>query len=320
MDLGNQDLDMQNGNNNLVVAIWMVTYNHEEFLAQAIDSVFMQQANFSYKLFIGEDCSTDKTREICIDYANKHPDKIELVLHETNIGATANAQSIYKKCFDSGAKYLAMTEGDDYWTDPLKLQKQVDFLEKNGAYNGVFHKVSILKNNTNEWSECVLNNTTPDSIETTDLLMRNIIRTCSVVLRTESIRPLFMKKKYVNILIKSTPGDWLLFLFAINNSKMKYLPDNMAVYRVHSGGIWSEAEDIEIKYAPQLFNGYVLLKKFLPYKYFKLIFNRYAYFLGFFAEKNKQNKNYLKYFYFKLTLYYELIKMKLLSLTDAQNS
>jgi hypothetical protein len=101
---------------------------------------------------------------------------------------------------------------------------------------------------------------------------------------------------------------------------MKYLPDNMAVYRIHSGGIWSEAKDIEIKYAPQLFNGYVLLKKFLPYKYFKLIFNRYAYFLGFFAEKNKQNKNYLKYFYFKLTLYYELIKMKLLSLTDAQNS
>jgi hypothetical protein len=196
----------------------------------------------------------------------------------------------------------------------------VDFLEKNGAYNGVFHKVSILKNNTNEWSECVLNNTTPDSIETTDLLKRNIIRTCSVVLRTESIRPLFLKKKYVNILIKSTPGDWLLFLFAINNSKMKYLPDNMAVYRIHSGGIWSEAKDIEIKYAPQLFNGYVLLKKFLPYKYFKLIFNRYAYFLGFFAEKNKQNKNYLKYFYFKLTLYYELIKMKLLSLTDAQNS
>lgn len=299
------------------LSVCLITYNHKEFIRKAIEGVLMQQATFTWNLIIADDFSTDGTRDILMEYRGKYPDKIQLILQEKNVGAAQNWIDLIKTpC----SKYIAYFEGDDYWTDPLKLQKQVDFLEKNGAYNGVFHKVSILKNNTNEWSECVLNNTTPDSIETTDLLKRNIIRTCSVVLRTESIRPLFLKKKYVNILIKSTPGDWLLFLFAINNSKMKYLPDNMAVYRIHSGGIWSEAKDIEIKYAPQLFNGYVLLKKFLPYKYFKLIFNRYAYFLGFFAEKNKQNKNYLKYFYFKLTLYYELIKMKLLSLTDAQNS
>ena len=308
---------MQNGNKNIVVAVWMSTYNHKDFIAQAIDSVLMQQTNFSYKLFIGEDCSTDNTRSICIDYSNKYPDKIELILNETNIGPMFNSINIFKKCFASGAKYLAMTEGDDYWTDPLKLQKQVDFLETNEEYNGVFHKTAILNNSTNELSECILNKTTPDTIETANLLKGNIIRTCSIVLRIAAIQPLFTENKYVKVYLDSTPGDWLIFLFAINNSKMKYLPETMAVYRMHHGGIWSEAKDIETKYAPQLFNGYVLLKKILPHKHFKLIFNRYAYFLGFFAEQNKQEKKYLRYFYYKIILYFELLKRKLLSLSDS---
>ena len=317
MDLENQDLGMQYGSENIVVAIWMVTYNHEDFIGQAIDSALMQQTNFSYKLFIGEDCSTDKTREICIKYANKHPDKIELIIREKNVGAMNNALSVFKQCIKSDAKYIAMTEGDDYWTDPLKLQKQVDFLETNEEYNGVFHKTAILNNSTNELSECILNKTTPDTIETANLLKGNIIRTCSIVLRIAAIQPLFTENKYVKVYLDSTPGDWLIFLFAINNSKMKYLPETMAVYRMHHGGIWSEAKDIETKYAPQLFNGYVLLKKILPHKHFKLIFNRYAYFLGFFAEQNKQEKKYLRYFYYKIILYFELLKRKLLSLSDS---
>jgi glycosyltransferase involved in cell wall biosynthesis len=128
----------------------MVTYNHESYIAQAIDSVLMQQTNFEFHLFIGEDCSTDDTSNICKKYAEKYSDKITLFAHKHNIGAANNGQIIYKACFESNAKYVAMLEGDDYWTDPLKLQKQVDFLEADGDYICVGGKVTI-KDSRNEF-------------------------------------------------------------------------------------------------------------------------------------------------------------------------
>lgn len=295
---------------NPYVAVYMITYNQDKYIRLAIESIMQQKTNFPVKLFIGDDASSDQTQNICAELMLKYPDKIEPCFQKINIGATNNAILTFKKCISSGAKYIALCEGDDYWTNPLKLQKQVDFLETHKEYNGVFHKVSLLNNSTNEFSECVLNINTPDSIEVGDLLKKNIIRTCSIVLRTESVTPLFTNDQFVNIYKKATPGDWLIFIFAIRNKKMKYFSENMAVYRIHDGGMWSEAKDIELKYAREIFNGYVLLKKILPYKYFKSVFNRYAYYLGYFAEKNFQEKKYLSSIFYKLKLYFELFKMK----------
>eukprot|EP01136_Pigoraptor_vietnamica_P036997 Opistho-1_new@104331 len=149
MDLENQVSDMPFGMkaSKISIAIWMVTYNHENYIAQAIESVMMQQTNFTYQLFIGEDCSTDKTRAICVSLKEKYPDKIELILQKENIGANKNALQVYHACFQSGAKHIAMLEGDDYWTDPLKLQKQMDWLEGNPDYVLCFHKISVLRPN-----------------------------------------------------------------------------------------------------------------------------------------------------------------------------
>ncbi len=291
------------------LSVCLITYNHKEFIRKAIEGVLMQQATFTWNLIIADDFSTDGTRDILMEYRGKYPDKIQLILQEKNVGAAQNWIDLIKTpC----SKYIAYFEGDDYWTDPLKLQKQVDFLESHEDYNGVFHKVSLLSNTTNKFSECVLNTDTPDSIEVTDLLKKNIIRTCSMLLRTESVRPLFTNNKFVNIFKKATPGDWLMFIFAIRHKKMKYLSDNMAVYRIHDGGIWSEAKDIELRYDKELFKGYVFLKQILPYKYFKLVFHRYAYYLGYFATKNFREKNYMNYILFKLKLYYELLRMNFL--------
>ena len=131
-------------NTNPFVIVWMVTYNHEKFIEQAIESVLAQKTNFSYKLYIGEDFSTDNTRALCQKLKNTNPEKIELFLNKKNIGATANGVQMYQKCFESNSKYIALLEGDDYWTDPYKLQKQVDFLEKNESYSLSFHKINIL--------------------------------------------------------------------------------------------------------------------------------------------------------------------------------
>jgi len=109
-----------------VVSVYMITYNHESYIAQAIEGIMMQQTDFPIELVIGEDCSTDRTREICLEYQDKYPEIIRLLLPEKNIGIYKNSKSTFIEC---KGKYIAICEGDDYWTDPLKLQKQVYFLE-----------------------------------------------------------------------------------------------------------------------------------------------------------------------------------------------
>ena len=128
------------------VAIWMVTYNHEDFIKQAVESVMMQKTDFKFKLFIGEDASTDSTRDILLELKNNYSDRIDLTLNEMNLGSSANAFNIYDKCYQSTAKYVALLEGDDYWTDSLKLQKQVDFLEANPDYEVCFTNIKIVDN------------------------------------------------------------------------------------------------------------------------------------------------------------------------------
>jgi len=128
----------------LTVAVWMVAYNHERYISKAIESIISQETSFHFRLFIGEDCSTDSTRTICQQYTNRFPEKISLILQTHNTGGYQNAMSVYKACFGSGAKYIALLEGDDYWTDPLKLQKQVDLLEDNPNAGFCFSKASVI--------------------------------------------------------------------------------------------------------------------------------------------------------------------------------
>ena len=120
------------------VDIMMLTYNHENYIGQALDSVLMQKTDYSYRILIGEDCSTDRTREIVEDYYRKYPDKIEVVLWEKNVGGLKNDLEIMHRC---NARYVASIEGDDYWTDCRKLQKQISFLENHSEYIGTAHNI-----------------------------------------------------------------------------------------------------------------------------------------------------------------------------------
>jgi len=220
---------MQNGNKNIVVAVWMSTYNHKDFIAQAIDSVLMQQTNFSYKLFIGEDCSTDNTRSICIDYSNKYPDKIELILNETNIGPMFNSINIFKKCFASGAKYLAMTEGDDYWTDSLKLQKQVDFLEANEDFTLCAHQTLIInENNTKKLGVIGEGNNSIIPIES--IIMHFKMHWSSFVLRSEALEiPNWFSELYC--------GDHSIAILTADKGKVGFINETMSAYRRNTNSI-----------------------------------------------------------------------------------
>ena len=114
----------------LLVAVRVLTYNHDRYVRQCLESIQSQKTNFDFKVFIGEDSSTDNTLQICREFEINHPEKFVVKSTKEN-NILQNSLNNFDLCFNSGAKYIALLEGDDFWTDPLKLQKQVDFLEAN---------------------------------------------------------------------------------------------------------------------------------------------------------------------------------------------
>src|SRR5215831_15832736 len=123
----------------MILSVCVITYNHEEYIAEALEGVLKQVTDFPFEVVIGEDKSADRTREICESYAAKYP-QIRILPPEENMGMMKNFWRTWKAC---QGKYIAYLEGDDYWTDPLKLQKQVDFLEANPGYSTCFHNITM---------------------------------------------------------------------------------------------------------------------------------------------------------------------------------
>lgn len=205
------------------VSVCMITYNHETYISDAIEGVLMQKTNFPIELIIGEDCSTDNTRNICIEYQQKYPDIIKLRLPEKNLGVMPN----FIETLSAGSgKYIALCEGDDYWTDPLKLQKQVDFMEMNDALSFCFHNATVY---------FVDNNLTVDFNEkmksgirsTNDILLNEwFIPTASVLLRSSMLPNPFPKWYY-----EVYNGDYGLELLLSIKGKFYYFNDKMSVYQ-----------------------------------------------------------------------------------------
>ncbi len=175
-----------------VVSICVVTYNHEKFIAKCLDGVLMQKTSFPIEAIVGDDCSSDRTREIILSYAAKYPDVIKPSFLEKNVGAGRNHfRNVYPKLT---GKYIAICDGDDCWTDPMKLQRQVDLLEKNPGYVMCFHKVNTMDQHGNliyaeKESDKVVKYSSSDiihlSIPTLSVVYRNCVQTfpeeiCSV--------------------------------------------------------------------------------------------------------------------------------------------
>ena len=130
------------------LSVIFITYNHEKYVEKALRSVCEQETDFAYEVFVGEDCSTDSTREILKRVASEYPDKVRLLFREKNFGRpTLNVYNTTMKC---RGEYLAYLEGDDYWTDRKKLQKQVDFLEEHPEYIACTHGCVMIDENSNE--------------------------------------------------------------------------------------------------------------------------------------------------------------------------
>lgn len=133
--------------NQIKVSVIVLTYNHEKYIRQALDSILMQKVDFKYEILIGDDASTDNTVNILNEYKNKYPDVIKLYLNKVNLGATRNA---YNLLMSAKGEYLATCEGDDYWIDENKLKIQIDFLDNNKEFIGCTHQVEIRDDNGNK--------------------------------------------------------------------------------------------------------------------------------------------------------------------------
>lgn len=131
----------------ILVSINCITYNHEDYIADAIKGFLNQKTTFAYEIIIGEDCSTDQTRKTIELYQEKYPGKIRLITSGANVGMQQNAARVFNA---SNGKYIAFCEGDDYWTDPYKLQKQADYMEAHPECTLCFHNGTVLDVATNE--------------------------------------------------------------------------------------------------------------------------------------------------------------------------
>ncbi|MFM9911829.1 MAG: glycosyltransferase [Chitinophagaceae bacterium] len=215
----------------MVLSVCMITYNQENFITQAIESVLMQRCDFDFELIIGEDNSTDTTRKICELYQEKYPAIIKLLPASENMGMLKNFLRSYKAC---NGKYIAFLEGDDYWTDAAKLQKQVNFLTQNNEYSICFHNVIMKFQRANENAEKPFHaNLTKYSFETEDLLKQWFIPSASVVFVNY---PDFV---FPDWFVNCKSGDIPFLLLMSLRGKINYINEIMSVYRIHDSGISS---------------------------------------------------------------------------------
>lgn len=219
---------MQNNNlNSETVSVIMITYGHEKYIREAIEGVLMQKCSFRIELIIANDASPDKTSEIVNDILLRNPnaDRIKFINRNKNIGGQNNFKDAFEQC---KGKYIAHCEGDDYWTDPNKLQKQVDFLEANPDYVLTFHKIKILQPSGDLVEDFI--NKVPDNHQTIEGLAQhgNYIHTPSIIYRN------IIKELPFEMMI-SPIGDYFLYMILAQHGKLKYFEEEMAVYRFGVG-------------------------------------------------------------------------------------
>ena len=276
---------------NIMVSVCVMSYNLEKYISEALDSILMQKVNFKYNIVVGDDYSTDNTRQILQKYVKKYPEKITLLLHKSNIGIVANFATTLKACH---GKYIALLDGDDYWTDPLKLQKQVDFLESNKDYSMVFHNIELHDQTKNG----VI--VKPFSLEknnreyTYDEITRTwSVGTCSVLcINNEQYR-------YIENNLWFPVQALQLYLCCASKGKIYYISDTMCVYRRLLSGSMNSKE----------FSNVEIHLTFI--KYYKTLYNDFNHLLseetinrqcashylwaGRKSRKNGNEKDYLKY-------------------------
>nr|MBP6619527.1 glycosyltransferase [Leadbetterella sp.] len=213
-----------------LVSVHLLTYNHAKFIAQSIESVVNQKTNFPFEIVIGDDHSTDGTSQIVDQYAAKYPELIKVVRGKTNGGPQPNSIRILE---NSQGKYMAALEGDDYWIDPLKLQKQADFMDQNPDFAICFTNTRVEFFENKEEPYLLNANIKKDVFELKDLIAETEVWFMGTATLFYTMSSIFPVQPWFH---KTKSGDIPMIMLAARHGKIKYLPDVTAAYRRHSAG------------------------------------------------------------------------------------
>lgn len=211
------------------------TYNHALYIKDCIEGILMQKTTFPVRVVIFDDCSTDGTREIVQEYESKFPHVIKGIYPKENTWKKPGRKEALKPRNEirNTAKYIALCEGDDYWTDPFKLQKQVDFLEENSDFSFSFHDALVIDKNTGKQHLRIGNRAIDTVVDLKSVIIQNNFPTASLVYRTNVYNSVSEK------IFKTSKGDYALVICLAEKGLGKYIPRVMSTYLLHEGGVWS---------------------------------------------------------------------------------
>jgi glycosyltransferase involved in cell wall biosynthesis len=240
------------------ISVIITSFNHERYIKQCLESILDQKGNFNLEIILGDDCSTDKTSEIIQQYYETYPDTIKMMPQEPNLGITKNL----KRCLDAcSGVYIAICEGDDYWTDNYKLQKQQEFLDKHRECSMCFSAIVLYNEDTNQFvphqGQLSLKK---QFLTTEDLIKINYIGNFSCCMyRTNSVRMLDDR------LFDIYTVDWMFNMAMGELGEIGFLSEPMSVYRIRSGGAWSGKSRLDQLYEQSFYID--LYNKYFEYKY-----------------------------------------------------
>lgn len=215
------------------VSVILVTYQHERFITQAIESVLAQRTRGAWELLISDDASTDGTRAIIERFAAQQPDRVRAFFSDRNLKSN---EVTLRALRAARGRFVAFLDGDDYWTSNDKLQQQVEFLDQHVRCTMCFHNVAVFRSDdgpaaplefTARWL--------PTAIELQTLLESNYVPGCSAMIRREVLQDIPAWYEHAPF------GDWPLYVLAAEHGSIGFLPQVMGAYRLHDEGLWSGA-------------------------------------------------------------------------------
>ncbi len=247
-----------------IASIVVICYNQENYIEETLSSLINQKTDFNFQIIISDDSSTDSSLEKCFKFKNRYPDKIKILSNKTNMGMVKNAVLAWSKC---DTEFVAFCEGDDYWIDKDKLQKQVDFLRNNKSYGMIFTDCDMLevesKNIINKYFS--KKNKMKDGNISNELILESFIPTPTVCYRTKYV------KSFLND-INPIEKDWKMLdtplaIYVSYHSFAKYLPYSSAMYRAHKESSSSfQSFDLKIEFLVSKIKMKMFLLKDLIYQ------------------------------------------------------
>lgn len=242
--------------NNIEVSVIVTSYNHEKYIRDCIDSILMQKG-VDFELIIGDDFSQDNTRKILEEYQKQYPEIINLLPSTENLGVTKNLKRCLK---EATGDYIAICEGDDYWIDPYKLQKQVNFLEERQDCVICFNSVLTLYEDKDKQNYLIHRNLAKNTFTIRELALGNFIGNFSCCMyRTKVV------KKLSDTLYDFFTVDWMFNMACSEYGKIGFLNEVMSVYRIHSRGVWSSKDSND--QALDILKNIDIYDEFLSFKY-----------------------------------------------------